>query len=70
MNLGEFRILTEDLPDDADLLLQAGDLDFHESTLDRILPPALEHPYAVALVMKQPINSDLDMYARIDASHL
>lgn len=70
MTLGEFREATKDLPDDAHIILHEGDLDFHEASIDRILPPVLEHPYAIGLVMGQPIGLDLDMDARLDASFL
>lgn len=70
MTLGELREATKDLPDDTEIVLQAGDLDFYEARIDRILPPVLEHPYCLSLVMGQPINIDLDMDARLDASFL
>jgi hypothetical protein len=70
MNLGEFRQKTAHLPDDTDIVIHGGDLDFYEGEIDRILPPVLDHPYLIGLVECQPINEDLDMDARIDASHL
>lgn len=70
MDLREFRQATKDLPGDTEIVLQAGDLDFYEAQMDCILPPVLDHPHCLALVMGQPINSDLDMDARIDASFL
>ena len=70
VNLGELREAIEGLPDDTDVVLDAGDLYFYEARVDRILPPVLDHPYCFGLVMGQPINEDLDMDARIDASHL
>jgi len=67
MSLGEFRELTKDLPDDAHILVDDGDLDFYEIRLRAVLPPVLDHPYAIWLEMGQAWNIDLDMDARVDA---
>lgn len=67
MNLGEFRKQTKDLPDDTQIVMDEGTLDFYEISIRHILSPVLEHSYAVTLEMGQPINSDLDMEHRIDA---
>lgn len=73
MNLGEFRKLTAGLPDDADILVELGDLEFMEVDLVQrhILPPqqALGHSYAIWLTAGQVVNDELDMDARVDASH-
>lgn len=71
MNLGDFRKLTANLPDDSDILVDLGDLEFMEVWLERrhILPPVLDHSYAVWLSAGQVVNYELDMDARVDASH-
>lgn len=67
MNLGEFRRLTADLPDESDLLMELGDLEFMELSHKRNLPPVLEHSYAIWLSAGQVVNYELDMDARVDA---
>lgn len=69
MNLGEFRKRTAHLPDDTDILTE-GDvaLYYHEGTIDHILYPVLELPYAILMGGGQPINLDLDIDNRIDAA--
>lgn len=69
MKLGDFRRLTQNLPDEADILVDLGDLEFMEVLHHRIYPPALEHSYAIRLVSGQVVNYELDMDARVDADH-
>lgn len=69
MNLGEFRRLTKDLPDDADILGNPGGGEISEIHTDvtQVLPPVLEHPYAVILNLGQQVWIELDLDARRDA---
>lgn len=71
MTLGEFRAATRDLPDDAEIFVDEGDLAFYEVRLHDILPPvtAFEHPAAIWLEMGQAWNEERDMFARVDARH-
>lgn len=68
MNLGEFRQLTKDLPDDTDVIGDAGDAEFSEfhTYQTEILPPVgvLGHPHCVILHMGQPVWVELDLDAR------
>jgi hypothetical protein len=67
MKLGEFRNLTRDLPDDTDILVNEGDLQFAEVDIDHILPPVLEHSNVILLGSGQVWNYELDLDARLDA---
>lgn len=68
MSLGEFRRLTAHLPDETDVLMDAeGELEYAEVRIHAILPPVLDHPYALLLETGQVWNEDLDLDARIDA---
>lgn len=68
MNLGEFRSLTKDLPDDTDLLVENEEpLHYYDVTARPVLPPVLDHPHAVLLDPGQCWNYELDLDARIDA---
>lgn len=67
MKWGELKTLLKDVPDDADLLVDEGELEFAEITLRWILPPVLEHPYAVTFDVDHVCNIELDMDARVDA---
>jgi len=58
MNLGEFRQLTDELPDSTEL------------RVGMVLPPVLEHPHAITLELGQVWNFERDMDARIDARQL
>ena len=67
MKLGELRRLLADLPDDADIFVDMGDLQFHEVRLRYKLPPVLDHSYAVILEMGQVWNAEYDLDMRLDA---
>lgn len=64
--LGEFREATKDLPDDTEIFVDQGDLDFYEATVRGVLPPVLEHPYVVWLNLGQVWSHERDIDARID----
>jgi hypothetical protein len=64
--LGEFREATKDLPDDAELFVDDGDLQFYEVRFHGVLPPVLEHPHVVWLDMGQVWNYERDIDHRID----
>jgi len=68
MNLGEFRRKTKDLPDDTDLLGDAGDMEACELDSSLYLPPTLEHPPAVLVRLGQAVTIMLDVDARLDAA--
>jgi hypothetical protein len=70
MDLGEFRQATKDLPDDTDLVVDLGDGDNCELSLQQTLPPVLEHSYCVILQAGGEVYIQLDIDARIDASGL
>jgi hypothetical protein len=69
MNLGEFRNQTKDLPDDAVIFMDDGTLDFKfaEVYIRHVLPPVLNHSFAVTLEMGQIWNQEFDLDARVDA---
>lgn len=69
LTLGEFREKTKDLPDDAEIFADEGDLDFHEVIFHGILPPvtAFEYPAVIWLQMGQVWNDERDIDVRIDA---
>lgn len=68
MKLGEFRQLTKDLPDDTDLVGDAGDAEFCEFRTEQteILLPVgvLGHPFCVIVRMGQQVWVELDLDAR------
>lgn len=67
VNLGQFKEWTKDLPDDAEIILNEGDIvEFYEATTGHILVPALEMPYAVILFMGQPVTLDQYLDERLD----
>jgi hypothetical protein len=76
LTLGEFREATKDLPDDAEIYVDEGDLQYWEvrfashrtSHPTGALPPVLEHPWAIALEMKQVWNQERDIDHRLDAA--
>ena len=70
MNLGELRKATQHLPDDTDIFIDLGDLDWMESSLGYLLPPVLEHGYAFSLVVGQVWNYEYNIDDRIDANHM
>lgn len=68
MKLGEFREKTKHLPDDADILGEFEyALHYNETDISYVLPPVLEHSWAICLVGGQIVNIELDLDARIDA---
>lgn len=68
--LGQIRQQTEHLPDETHVLIDMGDLDMHEASVQFVLPAVLNHPPALILQMGQVWNYELDIDARIDARHL
>lgn len=70
MKLGELRALLKDVPDDADILIDEGDLQFAEVNLKYVLNPVLGHAHAVLLDMGQVWNYELDLDNRIDGYHV
>ena len=70
MNLGEFREKTKDLPDDAEIFVDEGDLQFAEATFRAVLPAKLANPAAIWLQMGQIWNYERDIDTRIDEHHL
>lgn len=70
MTLGELRERTKHLPDDTHVLGDEGDLEMHDLQIGMTLPPALNHPHAVTLVLGMVWNYELDIDARIDAQQL
>lgn len=70
MKLGELRKLLADIPDDADVLMDEGDLQFAEVNVKYALAPVLGHPHAVLLDMGQVWNYELDLDNRIDGYHV
>jgi len=70
MNLGEFRQLTDELPDSTELFADQGDLQMWDLRVGMVLPPVLEHPHAITLELGQVWNFERDMDARIDARQL
>ena len=64
MKLGELRKLLADIPDDADVLMDEGDLQFAEVNVKYVLPPVLGHSHAVLLDMGQVWNYDDANYRR------
>lgn len=68
MTLGEFRERTKNLPDDAEIFIDEGDLGFHDATIRGVLPAsALGHPAAIWLDMGQEWNHERDIDDRLDA---
>jgi hypothetical protein len=70
VNLGEFRKATADLPDDTDIFIDLGDLEWMETDLGYKLPPVLDHPWAISLEAGQVCNYEYDIDTRIDGNHL
>lgn len=68
MNLGEFREVTRNLPDDTDLLGDPGDGDVCELDASLILPPSSDHSNAVLLRLGQQVYLALDIETRIDVA--
>lgn len=70
MTLGELRKATANLPDDTDIFIDLGDLEWMETHLGYLLPPVLDHPWAFSLNAGQIINYEYDIDNRIDGSHI
>lgn len=70
MTLGEFREATKDVPDDAEMVMDEGGLEFYEIRVRTVLPPNGGYPHALWLEMGQPITMDKDLHRRIDEDHL
>lgn len=68
LTLGDFREATKNLPDDTHLLAECEeDLKFNELSIEFILEPVLDNPWAVLMVGGQVWNYELDLDSRIDA---
>lgn len=67
MTLGDLRKATQHLPDNTEIVLDEGDLDFCEARIFALLPPAHGHPWAVWIEMGQEVTLDKDLERRVDA---
>lgn len=74
LTLGELRRLTSQLPDDTEIFVDDGSLQFFEVRLKSYgsprgaLPPVLEHPHALLLELGQVWNEERDLDHRVDAA--
>lgn len=67
MTLTEFHAATKDLPGDAELFVDHGDLRFAEVRHHVNLPPVPTHPWAVILELGPVRNDERDLDARFEA---
>lgn len=66
MTVGELRELIKDLPDEAEVFADQGDLEYYEVRHARTLKATKEYPAAFALELGQIWNAERDIDARID----
>lgn len=70
MNLKEFRELTKDLPDDMEIVVDDGSLNFfHGVRHTTNFFAVMDLPGVVWLEMTEEVTEDYDMGHRIDAWH-
>lgn len=66
MTLGDLRYDTKNLPDDTEIVVDGGDLEFFEIRIRNTLAPAHGHAWALCLELGQQVNLDKDLDRRID----
>lgn len=66
MTLGDLRALTENLGDEVELVVHAGDLEWHEVSVDHIFAATSRQMTAISFVMGQVITLEKNLHRRLD----
>lgn len=66
MTLGDLRLATQNLPNETEIVVDGGDLEFFEVRIRGALAATRGHSWALWLEMGQQVNLDKDLDRRID----